>query len=322
MSFSLAAATADARQRDPEPPVVSPDLKRLSIEELAELDVTSVSRRVERLSQTAAAVTVIRQEDIRRSGATSIADAMRLADSLDVARSGARNWSISARGFTIGTANKLLVLMDGRTLYSPLFAGILGRAGHRAGGHHAHRGRAWSGGHHLRSQRRQRRHQHHHAGRLGDPRERGHARRRHGEPARHRGPAWRAARRRRGQLPRVRQVPAAGSECLRQRRVRPGPDDPGAIRGEARLGGGADLQVVLAGQRVPRERGGVRAGRHRGARRVRERPLDAQALARRGVPGPRLLRPHTEPCRSSSMKGGTRQRSTCSTAWRSARGTI
>ena len=123
LTLSLAAAATEARQREAEPPAVSPDLKRLSIEELAELDVTSVSRRVERLSQTAAAVTVIRQEDIRRSGVTSIAEAMRLADSLDVARSGARNWSISARGFTIGTANKLLVLMDGRTLYSPLFAG-------------------------------------------------------------------------------------------------------------------------------------------------------------------------------------------------------
>lgn len=99
------------------------DLKRLSIEELAELDVTSVSRRVERLSQTAAAVSVVRQDDIRRSGATTLADAMRLADGLDVARFDGRTWAISARGFNITTANKLLVLMDGRTLYSPLFAG-------------------------------------------------------------------------------------------------------------------------------------------------------------------------------------------------------
>lgn len=99
------------------------DLKRLSIEELAELDVTSVSRRVERLSESAAAVSVVRQDDIRRTGVVSLAEAMRLADGLDVARFDGRTWAISARGFNIRTANKLLVLMDGRTLYSPLFAG-------------------------------------------------------------------------------------------------------------------------------------------------------------------------------------------------------
>jgi len=102
---------------------VAQDLKRLSIEELAELDVTSVSRRIERLSQAAAAISVVRQEDIRRSGVASLAEAMRLADALDVARSDGRTWNITARGFNIVTANKLLVRMDGRTLYSPLFAG-------------------------------------------------------------------------------------------------------------------------------------------------------------------------------------------------------
>src|SRR3712207_1020874 len=62
------------------------DLKRLSIEELAELDVTSVSRRPEPLAQAAAAVSILRQEDLRRSGAMTLAEAMRLADGLDVAR--------------------------------------------------------------------------------------------------------------------------------------------------------------------------------------------------------------------------------------------
>jgi iron complex outermembrane receptor protein len=105
------------------PPTLAQDLKRLSLDELAELDVTSVSRRVERLSQAAAAVSVVRQDDIRRTGVVSLAEAMRLADGLDVARYDGRTWAVSARGFTISTANKLLVLMDGRTLYSPLFAG-------------------------------------------------------------------------------------------------------------------------------------------------------------------------------------------------------
>jgi iron complex outermembrane receptor protein len=99
------------------------DLKRLSIEELSALDVTSVSRRSEKLSETAAAVSVIRQDDIRRSGATSLPEAMRLADGLDVARVNSSTWAISARGFTTNPANKLLVLIDGRSVYSPLSSG-------------------------------------------------------------------------------------------------------------------------------------------------------------------------------------------------------
>ena len=99
------------------------DLKRLSIEELSALDVTSVSRRSEKLSETAAAVSVIRQDDIRRSGVTTLPEAMRLADGLDVARVNSSTWAISARGFTTNPANKLLVLIDGRSVYSPLSSG-------------------------------------------------------------------------------------------------------------------------------------------------------------------------------------------------------
>jgi iron complex outermembrane receptor protein len=99
------------------------DLKRLSIEELAEIDVTSVSRRSERLSQTAAAISVVPGEDIRRSGYTTLADAMRLADALDVARVNSSTWAVSARGFNTNPANKLLVLIDGRSVYSPLSSG-------------------------------------------------------------------------------------------------------------------------------------------------------------------------------------------------------
>jgi iron complex outermembrane receptor protein len=99
------------------------DLKRLSIEELAALDVTSVSRRSERLSETAAAISVIRGDDIRRSGVTTLPEAMRLADALDVARVNSSTWAISARGFNTNPANKLLVLLDGRSVYSPLSSG-------------------------------------------------------------------------------------------------------------------------------------------------------------------------------------------------------
>src|SRR5947199_9433102 len=88
------------------------------------LQVTSVSKRPERLSQTASAIQVITQEDIRRSGAASLAEALRLAANLQVAQVDSRQWAISARGFNGTTANKLLVLIDGRTVYTPLFSGV------------------------------------------------------------------------------------------------------------------------------------------------------------------------------------------------------
>src|SRR5712691_8275676 len=93
-------------------------LKKLSIEQLMNLQVTSVSKRPERLSQTASAIQVITQEDIRRSGASSLPEALRLATNLQVAQVDSRQWAISARGFNNTTANKLLVLIDGRTAYT------------------------------------------------------------------------------------------------------------------------------------------------------------------------------------------------------------
>ncbi len=99
------------------------DLKKLSIEELAQIDVTSVSRRTERLSETAAAVSVITGDQIYRSGLTTLPEVLRLADAIDVARVNSSTWATSLRGFTTNPANKLLVLMDGRSLYSPLTSG-------------------------------------------------------------------------------------------------------------------------------------------------------------------------------------------------------
>ena len=99
-------------------------LKSLSLEDLMNVEVTSVSRHPEKLSRTASAIQVITAEDIRRSGATNIAEALRLADNLDVARQSAYAWSITARGFNTSLANKLLVLIDGRTVYTPLFSGV------------------------------------------------------------------------------------------------------------------------------------------------------------------------------------------------------
>jgi len=100
------------------------ELKQLSIEELADTDVTSAQRRIERLADVAAAVTVITGEDLRRMGVMNLAQAMRLAGHLHVSQISGPQYGISARGFSISTANKMLVLIDGRTVYSPVFAGV------------------------------------------------------------------------------------------------------------------------------------------------------------------------------------------------------
>jgi iron complex outermembrane receptor protein len=100
------------------------ELADLSLEELANLQITSVSRRAERLADAAASVFVITGEDIRRAGVTSLPEALRLAPNLEVARIDARQYAISARGFNSTIANKLLVLIDGRTVYTPLFSGV------------------------------------------------------------------------------------------------------------------------------------------------------------------------------------------------------
>src|SRR5688500_10220497 len=99
-------------------------LKTLPLEELLNTEVTSVSRRPERLLDAPSAVQVITSEDIRRSGATSLPEALRLAPNLHVAQIDSRQWAISARGFNSNTSNKLLVLRDGRTVYTPLFSGV------------------------------------------------------------------------------------------------------------------------------------------------------------------------------------------------------
>src|SRR5213075_1328129 len=94
----------------------SEDLGKLSLEDLMNVEITSVSKQKQKVSQTPAAITLISQDDIRRSGMTSIAELLRLAPGLDVARVDAKSWAISSRGFNDVFANKLLVLMDGRTV--------------------------------------------------------------------------------------------------------------------------------------------------------------------------------------------------------------
>jgi iron complex outermembrane recepter protein len=100
------------------------DLTQVSIESLMNMEVTSVSKKEQKLSQVAAAIFVITQEEIRRSGATSIPDLLRMVPGLDVAQINASTWAISARGFNLQFANKLLVLIDGRAVYTKLFGGV------------------------------------------------------------------------------------------------------------------------------------------------------------------------------------------------------
>ena len=100
------------------------ELKKLSMEQLTDVEVTSVSRTAERLGGAAAAVTVVTNEDIRRSGATTVPGALRLVPGIHVAGQTANTWAVSSRGFSSVNSEKLLVLSDTRSIYTPLFSGV------------------------------------------------------------------------------------------------------------------------------------------------------------------------------------------------------
>ena len=106
-------------------PAWGQDVADLSLEELGNLRVTSAALRSERYSETAASIYVITNEEIRRSGVTSLMEALRLAPNLEVARVSGSTYAISARGFNNVITNKLLVLLDGRTLYTTVLSGVL-----------------------------------------------------------------------------------------------------------------------------------------------------------------------------------------------------
>jgi len=100
------------------------DLTGLTLEELMDLEVFSAAKKQEKLAETAAPAFAITQEAIRRAGVTSIPEALRMVPGMEVARIDANKWAISARGFNSRFANKLLVLIDGRSVYTPLFSGV------------------------------------------------------------------------------------------------------------------------------------------------------------------------------------------------------
>ncbi len=121
--LSLALAVPDCQAWE-DAVQTEPSLVDFSLEQLADIVVTSVSRRETRLAEAPASIYVIGAADIRRAGATSLPEALRLAPNLQVARADARTYAITARGFSSTIENKLLVLIDGRSVYSPLFSGV------------------------------------------------------------------------------------------------------------------------------------------------------------------------------------------------------
>jgi iron complex outermembrane receptor protein len=122
LAFAEVVPTASLRAQTVE------ELRNLSLDQLANIEVTSVSKSAQKLSDAASAIYVISHDDIIRSGATTIPEMLRLAPNLEVAQLNANSYAISARGFNVGNnaalSNKLLVLIDGRSVYSPLFGGV------------------------------------------------------------------------------------------------------------------------------------------------------------------------------------------------------
>jgi iron complex outermembrane receptor protein len=116
--LSVASVHAAGQPGDPQ------SLKQLSLEALGNIEITSVSKIPEELRRTAAAIYVITQDDIRRSGATTIPELLRLAPGLDVARIDNTHWSVGVRGFGDQFSKSVLLLIDGRSVYTPLFAGV------------------------------------------------------------------------------------------------------------------------------------------------------------------------------------------------------
>src|ERR1035437_7264972 len=101
-----------------------PDFSALSLQELSEVKVTSVSKKDQKLSQVAAAVYVISQEEIHRSGMTTVADLLRLVPGVSVARIDSSKWAVTARGLNGPYTANLLVLIDRRSVYTPIFGGV------------------------------------------------------------------------------------------------------------------------------------------------------------------------------------------------------
>jgi iron complex outermembrane receptor protein len=124
----LAAATPAALAQSNAPPASVEQLKQMSLDDLMQTEVTSASRHPESLLDSASAIQVLTSEDIEESGAVTIPEALQMADNLDIAQKDPHDWAISARGFNSNLGDKMLVLMDGRSVYTPLFSGVFWNA--------------------------------------------------------------------------------------------------------------------------------------------------------------------------------------------------
>jgi iron complex outermembrane receptor protein len=120
----VAAFAAPCVAQAMDPPTRVADLTMLSLDELVNLKVTTVSRKPEPWWSAPSGVDVVTGEDIRRSGAQNIPDALRLATGVHVAQPSARSWAVSIRGMNVLAANKISVVMDGRSLFTPFFSGV------------------------------------------------------------------------------------------------------------------------------------------------------------------------------------------------------
>jgi iron complex outermembrane recepter protein len=125
--FAALASASGAEPTVADQDSIAP-LKQMSLAELGNVQVTTASKEPEEVWKTPAAVYVITKEDIRRSGATNIPDILRLAPGVEVAQIDSDHWSVSIRGFGAELANKLLVLIDGRSVYTPFYAGVYWQA--------------------------------------------------------------------------------------------------------------------------------------------------------------------------------------------------
>ena len=122
LAFSASLGVADTRTAGAAESLS--ELGKIDLETLLNIEVTSASKKEQRLSQTPAAIYVITQEDIRKSGFTTLPEVFRMVPGMQVARVNATQWAISSRGFNDSVANKLLVMVDGRTIYTPSFGGV------------------------------------------------------------------------------------------------------------------------------------------------------------------------------------------------------
>ena len=123
-SLRILPAMAQDTRTAGEDQEVSGQLKKLSLEQLSKIDVTSVSKEPVTVARTPAAVYVLTQEDLRQSGVTTIPEALRLVPGVEVARIDSSKWSIGVRGFGSRLSRSVLVLIDGRSVYTQLFAGV------------------------------------------------------------------------------------------------------------------------------------------------------------------------------------------------------